>query len=128
MQVEVKTRGFTLLFDEPAKQGGGDQGPTPVEGLLAAMSACETMSAWLLGEKMNLDVGDIEVEVEGDMDTAGLKGREGVRAGLQEVRVKVKINAPPEQRDELAALLKTRCPVGDTVEHGTQVFFSVVSE
>jgi putative redox protein len=37
-------RTHELVLDEPVSAGGGDEGPTPVEALLAALGACTAMT------------------------------------------------------------------------------------
>ena len=42
-----------MILDEPAKMGGTDMGPTPLEGLLGCLAGCEnaTASKFLLVRK-----------------------------------------------------------------------------
>lgn len=40
VQFEVKTRGHSLVSDQPAENGGFDEGMTPPELLLASLGSC----------------------------------------------------------------------------------------
>ena len=45
LQVEANARGFKILLDEPADLGGTDKGMNPVEAVLCALGACQTICA-----------------------------------------------------------------------------------
>jgi len=40
MQFEIKTRGHAIVSDQPAENGGFDEGMTPPELLLASLGSC----------------------------------------------------------------------------------------
>ena len=40
MQFEIKTRGHTIVSDQPLEDGGFDEGMTPPELLLASLGSC----------------------------------------------------------------------------------------
>jgi putative redox protein len=40
VQFEIKTRGHSLISDQPVEQGGFDEGMTPPELLLASLGSC----------------------------------------------------------------------------------------
>ena len=124
MKVESEARGFKAVADEPAHLGGTDTGMNPVETLLCAMGACQCMAARFFARSLKSDLEDYRVDVEGSLDPKGfLKGDSGIRPGLQEISmtVHIKSKAPQEKIDELLALVKSRCPVGETVLSGAPV-------
>lgn len=131
MVVESGGRGFKIISDEPKTLGGTDTGMNPVETLLCAIGACQCMSARFFAKSLKIDMADFRVDVEGSLDGKGfLKGDSGIRPGLQEIRVTVhiKAKAPQEKIAELLALVEERCPVGETVLHGSPVVVRHVVE
>jgi putative redox protein len=61
---DVEIRGHKLVADEPATQGGTDQGPTPQELLAASLAACTAITLEMYAERKGWDIGQIEVECE----------------------------------------------------------------
>jgi len=57
-------------------------------------------------------------------------GDSGIRPGFQEIRVTVHIKSKASQEKiaELMALVESRCPVGETVLHGTPVVIRHIVE
>ncbi|MEM9998825.1 MAG: alpha/beta fold hydrolase, partial [Bacteroidota bacterium] len=62
-RVEVTTRGFALLADEPAKVGGGELGPTPFDYLTSALGTCTAMTLRMYADHKGWPLTDVRVEV-----------------------------------------------------------------
>src|SRR5687767_9983068 len=54
-----------IVADEPAEFGGADRGPAPTELLLAALAACETMTARMYASRKGWDLREIRVRLSG---------------------------------------------------------------
>jgi uncharacterized OsmC-like protein len=119
MKVIAKARNFELTIDEPESLGGTDTGMNPVEVLLAALGACQSIVARAYAQKFDIQFDDFWVEVEGDLDTDGFMNLSDVRPGYSEIRYNIHIstNAPREKVDEFIAFVEKTCPVGDTIEN-----------
>lgn len=117
VQVKVRSRDFEITIDEPESLGGTNTGMNPVEALLGALGACQSIVARVYAEKFDVDLQDFRVEVEGDLDLDGFFGRSDVRPGYSEVRYTfhIKTDAPRERVEEFIAYLEEKCPVGDTI-------------
>jgi putative redox protein len=63
--VETDT-GHTIVADEPAEEGGEDAGPSPTRLLAASLASCTAMTVEMYAERKDWDVGDLEVEVNGE--------------------------------------------------------------
>lgn len=115
--VKVRSRDFEMTIDEPKSLGGTDTGMNPVEALLGALGACQSIVARVYAEKFDVDLQDFRVEVEGDLDLDGFFGRSDVRPGYSEVRYTfhIKTDAPRERVEEFITYLEEKCPVGDTI-------------
>ncbi len=118
--VETKARNFTVMIDEPKDMGGTDEGITPVENLLAALGACQTICAFAFAESQGIKLEDFRVELEGDLDPDGFMGKAPVRNGFQEIRFKmyVKTDASQEEVEKFVDFIESRCPVGDSIGNG----------
>ena len=89
----------TLIADEPPEQGGTDTGPAPTALLAASLAACTAITLEMYAERKGWEVGDLEVEVDYELDAA---------------RFDVVIQVPGEVTDEQLDKLKTvagKCPV-----------------
>ena len=131
MRVESEASGFKAVSDEPKNLGGTDTGMSPVETLLCALGACQCMTARFFASSLKVELEEYRVDLEGDLDIMGfLKGDTGIRPGFQEIRVTVHIKSQASQEKiaELMALVESRCPVGETVLHGTPVVVQHIVE
>jgi putative redox protein len=59
---ELQVRGHRLLCDQPAAEGGGDQGPTPTELFVGSLAACVAFYARRFLGRHDLDPGGLRVE------------------------------------------------------------------
>lgn len=117
MQVKAKSRGFELTIDEPKGLGGTDTGMNPVEVVLCALGACQSIVARAYARKFNIKFDDFWVEVEGDLDTDGFMNKSDVRRGYSDIRynIHIKTDAPKEKVEEFVTFIENTCPVGDTI-------------
>jgi uncharacterized OsmC-like protein len=128
LQVETSARGFKILIDEPESLGGTNVGMSPVEVLLCALGACQTIVATAFAESQNFHFEEFNVELEGDLDPDGFMGLADVRNGFQEIRYKMhfKTNETQEKTEAFAQFIEKRCPVGDCLENGVKLISSGV--
>ncbi|MDD3840457.1 MAG: OsmC family protein [Clostridia bacterium] len=128
MAVESKARNFTVRLDEPKNLGGTDTGMNPVEMVLCALGACQTIVASAFAPNHGIDLKDFWVELEGDLDSDGFTGKSDVRPGFLEIRYKMHFDttSPQEKVKEFAKFIESHCPVGDTVANPVKVVCSGV--
>ena len=122
MQVEAKSRSFTMKMDEPKSMGGTDKAMNPIEASLAALGGCQAVVAASFADAKNIAFDDFHIEVEGDVDLDGFMGRADVRPGFLEIRYKMyfKTNESQEKMEEFATFIEETCPVTDTLKNGTE--------
>ncbi len=115
LKVETSARGFTLIMDEPEDLGGTDTGMNPVEAILCALGACQTIVVSAFAEAQNFSFEEFHVELEGDLDPDGFMGLADVRNGYQEIRYTMhfKTSESQEKTEAFADFVESRCPVGD---------------
>lgn len=115
--VEAETRGHKVIIDEPESLGGTDKGMNPVELLLSALGACQSIVARTYAKKFQIDLQKFWVELEGEIDIDRFLGKEGVRPGFQSIQTTfhIKTNAPKEKVEAFRDYIEAHCPVGDTI-------------
>lgn len=128
MQVETSSRNFKILIDEPQSLGGTDIAMSPVEALLAALGACQTIVAAAFAKAHDFSFEEFHVELEGDLDTDGFMGKSDVRPGFQEIRFSMhfKTTESQEKAEAFAAFIEKTCPVGDSLAHGVNLVLTEV--
>jgi putative redox protein len=92
----------TLIADEPDEKGGADTGPRPTQLLALSLATCTAITIEMYADRKQWDVGDVEVEVDYEIDPEGTS------------RFDVVIQIPGEVTDEQVAKLKAiagKCPV-----------------
>lgn len=124
--VNISARNHKLLLDEPRESGGTDQGPTPLEALLAALAACLIMTLRLHAQRNRVEIDEINAVAEASVDPRGFIGR--AKPGLQDVKLRVTIKTGADQRivEELVKKAEEYCPVADTLR--TQTPIELVTE
>lgn len=124
LQVETDARGFKIVMDEPEEMGGTNTGMNPVEAVLCALGACQSIVAAAFAEANDFHFEEFHVELEGDLDPDGFMGlAEGVRNGFQEIRFTMhfKTNESQEKAEAFANFIEERCPVGDCLVNGVKL-------
>lgn len=115
---EVRVRRFPpIVSDEPARRGGEDRGPTPLEYVLVALCACTNVSTARMAAKIRFTYEHLETEAEGTVDLRGRMGMAPVPVHYRRVRLTVRVRtAEPEERlRRLADLVARYCPVDSLV-------------
>ncbi|MCF1596957.1 OsmC family protein [Streptomyces muensis] len=116
---ESRVAKFEMSSDEPARLLGTDTAVSPGEYLLQALAGCYTATLAALAAAQDIELKSVRLELEGDVDFRGFLGTDAsVRPGLQQVRVRLDVEAPDagrEQLEELVALVEQRSPIRDTL-------------
>lgn len=119
-----RTQRFVVEGDEPPVLLGSNTAPNSVEAVLAALSACMTVSFVYPAAAQGIKVHNLEFSLEGDVDLHGfLKLSDKVRPGLSGVRMTahVKADAPRAKIEELLAYAMATSPVMDTLRNPVPV-------
>lgn len=126
--VEAEARGHKIIIDEPANLGGTDKGMNPVEVLLSALGACQSIVARIYAEKCGIDLQNFWVDIEGDIDTDGFLGKSDVRPGFESIRYTfhIETTASEEKVEAYKEYIEAHCPVGDTIANTVNLVSSKV--
>lgn len=127
-QTTAQIRQFSLTVDEPNTLGGSDQGPTPVELVLAALGTCQEIVYATYARVLGIPLQRLSVRVEGNLDPRGFFGAADVPAGFREVSFAVDIESPasPEAVARLIAMVNAHCPVLDILRQPVPVTGSYI--
>ncbi|WP_210364000.1 OsmC family protein [Bacillus sp. REN3] len=123
VKVDVSARNFHITIDEPPALGGTDAGMNPVEMVLGALGACQSIVARVYSRKFNVQLDDFRVELEGDLDTDGFMHKSDVRRGYSDIRYTyyIKSPSPKENIMKLVDFIAETCPVDDTISNPVNV-------
>ena len=127
--VDVRVDGQTLTFDQASPFGDG-AGPTPGDGLLAALGACQAQVYRFWSEKLGIRFDTLRIGVRGDIDVRRLFGAdEAVRPGFSGVEIDVHVSGPESaaRYDELRRAVDEHCPVLDSVANPVTVSTAIHS-
>jgi uncharacterized OsmC-like protein len=109
---------FQFDADHPAVLVGRDNGPTPVEYVLHALTTCLTAGLANIAAARGVRLTEVRSTVAGDIDLNGILGlNPEVRNGFQNVTVRftVKGDAPAEKLRQIVEQSRARSAVYDIV-------------
>lgn len=105
--------GHRLVIDEPAEAGGGDEGPSPIRTVAAALAACTAITTEMYADRKGWDLGDVEVEVQMEVGEAS-------RPRSFEVTLRVPAELEDDQIERLR-IIAGKCPVHRLIAHEDEV-------
>jgi uncharacterized OsmC-like protein len=119
---------YTVDGDHPAVLCGADNAPTPVELLLAALSACITAGIGNIASIRQVKLHSVETTIEGAIDLQGIFGMdETVRNGFSGIRATFRIqgDAPADVLRGIVEQSVARSAVFDVLTNGVPVAVAV---
>jgi len=124
LQSVVTLRGHKLVVDEPKSFGGKDEGPSPVELILAALATCQEITYKAFATAAGINIESVSVELKGELDLQGfLALNKDTRPGFQSISgtVDIKSSSPKTEIDKLIDTVNTHCPVLDILSKGVPI-------
>ncbi len=118
MATTVDLDGIRLVFDEPVPHGGTGLGPTPLQGVLAALCACESVTFNRVANEMGFSYAQIDFNAAFTIDIRGRSGVRGVVPHFQTVKVEARV-ATDEEAERLRDVVnetELRCPVYNLIK------------
>jgi uncharacterized OsmC-like protein len=121
VQFEIKARSHTVISDQPAENGGFDEGMTPPEFLLAALGSCAAYYAVEYLKALKLADTGTRVYVTAD------KVKNPSRMDNFRIRVEVPAGLTSDQEQGIHKAIE-KCLVHNTLLHPPTIVTEVVSE
>jgi uncharacterized OsmC-like protein len=119
---------YQLDSDHPEVLVGTDNGPTPVEFLLAGLAGCLTAGIGNIAAARGIELTEVTSTIEGDADLRGILGlSDEVRNGYQKLRVSftIKGDAPAEKLEQIVEQSRARSAVYDVLANGVPIELSI---
>lgn len=97
---EASIRDFQpIVSDEPLALGGSNQGPNPVEQVIAALGNCLAVGYAANATAAGIKINDLSIDIEGDLDLHTFLGLAEGNAGYSGISVKVNIDSDASDAD-----------------------------
>jgi len=112
----VRVGPHELVSDEPTANGGGDEGPSPHELLLAALGSCTSMTVRMYAERKGWALERVEVGVSGERENEVFHIRR---------RIRLEGKLSDEERQRLLEIAN-KCPVHRTLSGTVQIESTLV--
>jgi uncharacterized OsmC-like protein len=119
---------FRASGDHPAVLCGADNGPTPVEWVLHALSTCLMAGIANIASARGIRLRSVESVIEGDINLLGILGlSDRVRNGYEGIRVSFMIDGDASRADleKIVMQSKARSAVFDIITNGVTVSIDV---
>lgn len=113
-RISAAVRGHDVRTDQPAKLGGADTAPTPLELLSVSLASCIALYASRFCEAEGLDAGELAVEVK------PIWRENPGRVGRFDVIVHLPDGIPPAYHAALAEVARG-CPVHHTLTQAPEI-------
>ena len=117
-KIECTARGKSFILDEPEELGGSNGGMNPGEALLNALGGCKYIVAKMYCEKLKINLQEIKLEMEGEIDTDGLMGKnKNAKIGFSKITTNyyIKANNSKEEIEKFIEYIEDHCPMKDTI-------------
>ncbi|OTA20533.1 peroxiredoxin [Xenorhabdus beddingii] len=128
LKMKCSSRGFTFHVDEPKNLGGTDEAMNPVEALLSTLGACQCIVAKSFARKHKINLIDIQVNVEGELDTDGFTGKnKNAKLGFSKITSKFYVKADNTEQEirDFITFVENHCPVLDTIVYTPEIVTEV---
>ena len=127
-KMEARVGQHIAIVDQPVSGGGTDSGPSPLDYLLISLAGCIVTIGHIIARQRRIPIKNIEVRVEGDIDTDVLMGKKSdSRSGFSAIRVVTNIDADMSLEEKKSFLheIDLRCPISDNINNLTPIEFLV---
>ena len=126
--VQLSNGRHSWTADEPPASGGGDEGPTPYELLVASLAACTCITLYLYCQHKGIQLAGVSARYEYDRthadDCADCEDDQKGFIDRMSSHVRITGEFDDAQRERLEQIVE-RCPVHKTLANGIHMVDSV---
>jgi putative redox protein len=97
-----------ITADEPEKDGGNDEGPSPQDLLAGSLASCTAITIEMYAKRKGWEIGEVAVDVDYEPAQRGSPTKFSMKVMLPK-------ELPEEQRERLMQIA-AKCPVHRTLE------------
>ena len=111
---QAMARDLVQDIDEPIERGGTNTGFSPTETAFAALIGCTNVIGNKCADKLGVDIGHLEFDMEIDFDRRGVLLMEEVEIPFKAIRLTVTSDGPCSDADLQRVATETDkfCPIG----------------
>lgn len=112
--VSITDTAWTIQADETEEYGGLNSGPNPMQYFTASLVSCQNEQAQVVAGELELSIGNIDINVEIDLDLSGFMGvADHSNGSYKAVRLQAKVHGSvsDEQVQQLGEKVDARCPI-----------------
>lgn len=120
----AQSRDVTMTIDEPIERGGTNEGPMPVEMVMAGLAGCTHVISNKLAKANDVVIEDMDIEIVTTMDSRGTRLIEPIDVPFPKVIINITttMTGHPQGVDAVVRLLKEHCAVAKMLrQSGSEV-------
>ena len=120
----ARVRDFDMVIDEPVDRGGSNEGPMPVELVMAGLAGCTHVIANKLATHHGVRFDSMDIDISTTMDSRGTRLIEPIDVPFPKVVITIAVETagPDEAVERVMADLRHHCAVSKMLQQsGTQV-------
>jgi len=110
---EISVWNLKFSIDEPTERGGTNKGPTPTDTVISALAGCTNVIGHKCAEKLNVDIGHLQIDVSCEFDRRGVMLSEEIDVPFTKIKLNVKSDssATADELQSVATEVGKYCPL-----------------
>ncbi|PNK61081.1 OsmC family protein [Psychrobacter sp. FDAARGOS_221] len=124
MRVDLDMRDLSMVLDEPADLGGTNQGASPVEAAVAALSGCVSIMISLVAKRQGVTVNAVDTKADLGLDMRGVMFVAETGNPFKTINLSVTLDADmtEQQLAEMQQEVRKYCPLHNLfTQAGTEI-------
>ena len=120
----ARSRDVTMIIDEPIERGGTNEGPMPVEMVMAGLAGCTHVISNKLARANEVTIEDMDIEIVTTMDSRGTRLIEPIDVPFPKIIINITttMTGHPAGIEEVVSKLKEHCAVSKMLrQSGSEV-------